>query len=385
MTRTICIVTGTRAEYGLLRGLMQDIAADPALTLQVIATGMHLSPEFGWTYREIEEDGFRIDRKVDMLLSADTPEGIAKSMGLGMIGFAQAFAELRPDLLVALGDRFEMFAAVSAALAARIPVAHVHGGEVTEGAYDDAFRHAMTKMSHLHFVAAEEYRRRVIQLGEPPHRVFLVGGLGIDAIARLQLMDRSSLEASLGFTFGAKNLLVTFHPATLEAGNAADQMTELLAALDDLSDTKLIFTLPNADAGGRGIARLIEAFVDGRPNARAYVSLGQRRYLSCVAQVDGVVGNSSSGVLEVPALGKGTINIGDRQRGRLQPSSVINCPPDRSAIRTALDRLYSPDFQAGLTHIRNPYGAAGASTRIIDVLKRADLSGITRKRFHDLG
>lgn len=385
MRRTICIVTGTRAEYGLLRGLMQDIAADPALTLQVIATGMHLSPEFGWTYREIEEDGFRIDRKVDMLLSADTPEGIAKSMGLGMIGFAQAFAELRPDLLVALGDRFEMFAAVSAALAARIPVAHVHGGEVTEGAYDDAFRHAMTKMSHLHFVAAEEYQRRVIQLGEPPDRVFLVGGLGIDAIARLQLMDRSSLEASLGFTFGAKNLLVTFHPATLEAGNAADQMTELLAVLDDLSDTKLIFTLPNADAGGRGIARLIEAFVDGRPNARAYVSLGQRRYLSCVAQVDGVVGNSSSGVLEVPALGKGTINIGDRQRGRLQPSSVINCPPDRSAIRAALDRLYSQDFQAGLRHIRNPYGAAGASKHIIDVLKRVDLSGITRKQFHDLG
>lgn len=385
MTRTICIVTGTRAEYGLLRGLMQGIKDDPALTLQVVATGMHLSPEFGWTYREIEQDGFRIDRKVELLLSSDTPVGIAKSMGLGMVGFAQVLEELRPDLLVALGDRFEMFAAVSTALVAKIPVAHVHGGEVTEGAYDDAFRHAMTKMSQLHFVAAEEYRQRVIQLGEAPDRVFLVGGLGIDAIARVELMDRPSLEASLGFKFGAKNLLVTFHPATLEAGNAADQMTELLAALDGLSDTKLIFTLPNADAGGRGIARLIEAFVAEHPNARAYVSLGQQRYLSCVALVDGVVGNSSSGLLEVPALGKGTINIGDRQRGRLQPSSVINCPPDRSAIRTALSRLYSPDFQAGLMHIRNPYGAPGASQKIIDVLKRADLSGIIRKQFHDLG
>jgi len=385
MTRTICIVTGTRAEYGLLRGLMQGINDDPALTLQVVATGMHLSPEFGWTYREIEQDGFRIDRKVELLLSSDTPVGIAKSMGLGMVGFAQVLEELRPDLLVALGDRFEMFAAVSAALVAKIPVAHVHGGEVTEGAYDDAFRHAMTKMSQLHFVAAEEYRQRVIQLGEAPDRVFLVGGLGIDAIARVELMDRPSLEASLGFKFGAKNLLVTFHPATLEAGNAADQMMELLAALDSLSDTQLIFTLPNADAGGREIARLIEAFVAEHPNARAYVSLGQQRYLSCVTLVDGVVGNSSSGLLEVPALGKGTINIGDRQRGRLQPSSVINCPPDRSAIRTALNRLYSPDFQAGLMHIRNPYGAPGASRKIIDVLKRADLSGIIRKQFHDLG
>lgn len=385
MTRTICIVTGTRAEYGLLRGLMQGINDDPALTLQVVATGMHLSPEFGWTYREIEQDGFRIDRKVELLLSSDTPVGIAKSMGLGMVGFAQVLEELRPDLLVALGDRFEMFAAVSAALVAKIPVAHVHGGEVTEGAYDDAFRHAMTKMSQLHFVAAEEYRQRVIQLGEAPDRVFLVGGLGIDAIARVELMDRPSLEASLGFKFGAKNLLITFHPATLEAGNAADQMMELLAALDGLSDTQLIFTLPNADAGGREIARLIAEFVAEHPNAHAYVSLGQQRYLSCVTLVDGVVGNSSSGLLEVPALGKGTVNIGDRQRGRLQPSSVINCQPDRSAIRTALSRLYSPDFQAGLTHIRNPYGAPGASRKIIDVLKRADLSGITLKQFHSLG
>lgn len=385
MTRRICIVTGTRAEYGLLRGLMQGINDDPALTLQVVATGMHLSPEFGWTYREIEQDGFQIDRKVELLLSSDTPAGIAKSMGLGMIGFAQTFEELRPDLLVALGDRFEMFAAVSAALVAKIPVAHVHGGEVTEGAYDDAFRHAMTKMSQLHFVAAEKYRQRVIQLGESPDRVFLVGGLGLDAIARVKLMDRPSLEASLGFKFGPRNLLITFHPATLEAGNAVDQMTELLAALDGLSDTQLIFTLPNADAGGRGIARLIETFVAEHPNARAYVSLGQQRYLSCVALVDGVVGNSSSGLLEVPAFGKGTVNIGDRQCGRLQPSSVINCLPDRLAIRAALSRLYSPDFQAGLTHIRNPYGASGASRKIIDVLKRADLPGITRKQFHDLG
>src|ERR1035437_9054729 len=247
MTRKICVVTGTRAEYGLLRWVMQGIKDDVELTLQIIATGMHLSPEFGLTYREIEHDGFQIDRKVEMLTSSDTPVGIAKSMGLGLIGFADALNELRPDLIVVLGDRFEIFSAVAAALIARIPVAHMHGGETTEGAFDEALRHSITKMSHLHFVAAEEYRQRVIQLGEQPERVFLVGGLGIDNIKRLKLLDRAELEVSLDFKLGQKSLLITFHPVTLEASTTAAQMADLLAALAALNDTQLIFTMPNAD------------------------------------------------------------------------------------------------------------------------------------------
>ncbi len=384
MTRKICVVTGTRAEYGLLRRVMEGIKDDAGLMLQVIATGMHLSPEFGCTYREIEEDGFRIDHKVEMLLSSDTPIGIAKSMGLGMIGFADALEALKPDLLVVLGDRFEILSAVSAALVARIPVAHLHGGEVTEGAYDEAFRHSITKMSHLHFVAAEEYRKRVIQLGESPARVYLVGGLGVDAISRLELMGRSALEAALDFKFLHKNLLITFHPATLETATAADQMSELLDALSDLHDTGLIFTLPNADTEARVLIQMVEDFVARHSTARAYVSLGQLRYLSCIAHVDGVLGNSSSGLLEAPALGKGTINIGDRQRGRLQASSVINSPPNRTAIKAALQRLYSDDFQAGLKNVHNPYGQGGASEKIIEVIRKLDFSALTKKQFHDL-
>lgn len=384
MTRKICVVTGTRAEYGLLRLVMQGIKDDPGMTLQVLATGMHLSPEFGCTFLEIEADGFLIDRKVEMLLSSDTPVGIAKSMGLGVIGFADALEVLKPDLLVVLGDRFEIFSAVSAALVARIPVAHLHGGEVTEGAYDEALRHSITKMSHLHFVAAEEYRRRVIQLGESPDRVFLVGGLGIDAISRLKLMDRQTLEGALDFKLGPKNLLITFHPATLEAADATDQMSELLAVLADLHGTNLIFTLPNADTGGRALTHMVEDFVGRHPNARAYASLGQLRYLSCIAHVDGVVGNSSSGLLEVPVFKKGTINIGDRQKGRLQASSVINCLPDRAAIKAALQRLYSDDFQSSLRMVSNPYGQGGASEKIINTIRDCDFSGLTIKRFHNV-
>ena len=250
-TRKICVITGTRADYGLLRWVMQGIKDDADLTLQIIATGMHLSPEFGLTYREIEQDGFSIDRKVEMLTSSDTAAGIAKSMGLGLIGFADALNDLKPDLIVVLGDRFEIFAAVSAALVARIPAAHLHGGETTEGAFDESLRHSITKMSHLHFVAAEDYRQRVIQLGEQPERVFLVGGLGVDNIKRMTLLDRQELEASLGLELAQKNLLVTFHPVTLETATATDQMAELLLALAELKDTQLIFTMPNADTDGR--------------------------------------------------------------------------------------------------------------------------------------
>ena len=381
MNRKICIVTGTRAEYGLLRWVMQGIKDDSELTLQVVATGMHLSPEFGLTYREIELDGFRIDRKVEMLTSSDTSVGIAKSMGLGLIGFADVLNDLKPDLIVVLGDRFEIFSAVAAALVARIPVAHLHGGELTEGAFDDAIRHSITKMSHLHFVAAEEYRQRVIQLGECPERVYLVGGLGIDNIKRLKLLDKSELEATLDFKFGKKNLLITFHPETLETATAVAQMSELVAALNELKETQLIFTMPNADTGSRELIKLVEQYVACNSNARAFTSLGQLNYLSCVANVDGVIGNSSSGLLEVPSFRKGTINIGDRQRGRLQAASVINCKAARMEIASALDKLYSPEFQTGLDRVKNPYGEGGASERVVNVLANCSLDGMIKKGF----
>jgi len=384
MTRKICVITGARAEYGLLRWVMQGIKDDPKLQLQILATGMHLSPEFGLTYREIEQDGFRIDRKVEMLTSSDTPVGVAKSIGLGMIGMADALHELEPDLVVVLGDRFEIFAAASAALVARIPLAHLHGGETTEGAFDEALRHSITKMSHLHFVATEEYRRRVIQLGEQPERVFLVGGLGVDAIKRLKLLGRAALESSLGFKFAPKNLLITFHPVTLETATAAEQMAELLASLASLKDTGLIFTMPNADTDGRVLRKMVEEFVALHANAHAYTSLGQLRYLSCVAQVDGVVGNSSSGLTEVPSFGKGTVNIGDRQRGRLQAKSVINCEPSRESVSAALETLFSPGFRPMLAGVRNPYGEGGASESIVEVIKEYALEGLAKKAFYDL-
>lgn len=384
MNRKICVVTGTRAEYGLLRWVMKGIRDTPGLEIQIIVTGMHLSPEFGLTYREIESDGFFIDRKVETLLSSDTPTGLAKSMGLGLIGFGEALQQLQPDLMLVLGDRFEIFSAVAAAMVARIPVAHLHGGEATEGAFDEAIRHSITKMSHLHFVAAEEYRQRVIQLGEHPDRVFLVGGLGVDNIKKLTLLDRPALEASLGFKLGRRNLLVTFHPVTLEDATSAEQMAELLAALEAIEDTHLIFTMPNADTGGRVLVDMIEQFVADHANTCAFTSLGQLRYLSCIRHVDGVVGNSSSGLTEVPSFGKGTINIGDRQRGRLKAESVIDCSSDRRSIAAALQRLYSPAFQATLKTVRNPYGEGGASEKIVQALKDYSLEAILKKSFHDL-
>ncbi len=384
MSRTVCVVTGTRADYGLLRWVMEGIRQSPDLRLQVIATGMHLSPEFGLTYREIEKDGFAIDRKVEMLLSSDTPAGITKSMGLGLMGFGEAIEQLKPDLMLVLGDRFEIFAAAAAAMVARVPLAHLHGGETTEGAIDEAIRHSITKMSHLHFVAAEEYRRRVVQLGEAPERVFLVGGLGIDNLRRLELLDRAALEAALDFKLGPKNLLVTFHPVTLEESTAGAQMAELLAALDALEDTHLIFTMPNADTDGRILIDMIEQFVAARPHARAYTSLGQLRYLSCIRQVDGVVGNSSSGLAEVPSFHKGTVNIGDRQRGRLKAESVIDCSPERESIAGALRTLYSPEFQAQLATVRNPYGEGGASEKVVRVLQEYPLDTLLKKTFYDL-
>lgn len=385
LRRKICVVTGTRAEYGLLRWLVQGIQESDVLDLQLIVTGMHLSPEFGFTVQEIEADNFRIDRKVEMLLSSDTPVGITKSMGLAMIGFADALAELQPDLLLVLGDRFETFAAASAALIARIPIAHCHGGELTEGAFDDALRHSITKMAHLHFVAAQEYRRRVIQMGERPESVFLVGGLGVDSIQRTKLLALEELEDSLDFKLGARNLLITFHPVTLESTSIRKQMGDLLDALDELADTHLIFTMPNSDTDGRILIRMVEQYCSTRPHAKAFTSLGQLRYLSCIKYCDGVVGNSSSGIAEVPTFKKGTVNIGDRQKGRMMSSSIIQAAPDRQSISESLRILFSDSFSKSLATCVNPYAIDGSSTSsaILSILQSFCSTPISiKKRFY---
>ena len=383
--RKICIVTGARAEYGLLRWVMQYIKEDANLCLQIIVTGMHLSPEFGLTYKAIESDGFVIDRKIEMLTSSDTPVGITKSMGLGLIGFADALNELSPDLLLVLGDRFEIFSAAAAALLARIPIAHIHGGESTEGAVDEAIRHSITKMAHLHFVASDQYKKRVIQLGEHPENVFMVGGMGIDNIKRLKLLNRKKLESDFGFKFGKKNLLITFHPATLDSESAEIQLQELLLVLHRLQDTQLIFTMSNADANGRALIKMVKDFVAIHENAHAFTSLGQLRYLSCIAQVDAVIGNSSSGLLEVPSFKKGTINIGDRQHGRLQSTSVIQCEPTQKSIKNALNKLYSSTFQISLKSVVNPYGEGGASEKVFKIVKSKQLDRLIKKSFYNLG
>lgn len=381
--KKIAIVTGSRAEYGLLYWLMKEIQGDPALQLQLIVTGMHLSPEFGSTFKVIEQDGFDIDARVEMLLSSDTPVAIAKSIGLGTIGFADALERLQPDILLVLGDRYEILAAVQAALVARIPVAHIAGGDTTEGAFDEAIRHSITKMAHLHFVTNADAARRVRQLGENPAAIFNVGSPGLDNLVRLKLLDRQTLENDLGFAFRDKNLLVTFHPVTLEAQSAEVQFAALLSALDRLgSDVGLVFTKPNADTDGRAIIRLLDDYVATRPHAKAFVSLGSLRYLSVMSQVDAVVGNSSSGLYEAPSFGKPTVNIGDRQKGRLQATSVINCAPLADEMEKAIIHALGMDCSGTV----NPYGDGHSSVRIKDSLKAiADPSLLLKKHFFDQG
>lgn len=379
--RKVCVVTGARSEYGLLRWVMDGVRRASDLELQVVVTGSHLSPAHGLTVNEIVQDGFEISRRVEVQLSSDTGVGMAKSMGLGLIGFADAFADLRPDVVVVLGDRYELLAVASAALACKIPLAHLHGGELTEGAIDEAIRHAVTKLSLLHFVAAAEYGERVMAMGEEPERVFVVGGLGVDNILRLPVLTRAELEASMDFRFGARNLLVTFHPETLSPRSPEQQVAGLLEALRSFPDIHLVFTLPNADAGGHVIRAQIERFVSERSNACVHASLGQKRYLSCLRVVDGVVGNSSSALLEAPTLKKGAINIGERQAGRLRAESVLDCANNPEAIRLAISQLYTPQFEAKVAGAVNPYGDGGASERVVEVLRSWDFDRGIRKRF----
>ena len=380
--RKICVVTGTRAEYGLLYWLMKEIESDKELQLQLIVTGMHLSPEFGLTYQEIEKD-FKIDKKIEMLLSSDTSVGISKSMGLAQISFSESYEDLQPDLLVVLGDRYEIFSAVSAAMIARIPVAHLHGGEATEGLIDEPIRHSITKMSQLHFTATEEYKNRVIQLGEHPDRVFNVGGLGIDNIKKLQLLSKNDFEKLINFNFNKNNILVTFHPVTLEESTAKEQFQELLYSIDELKDTNVIFTKANCDTDGRIINNMIDNYVFTHDNTISFKSMGQLKYLSALQFMDAVVGNSSSGLLEAPSFKITTVDIGDRQRGRVKADSVICCMPNKKSIDNALRKIYSKDFKNILKNVKNPYGDGGASQKIKETIKNISLNGILKKSFYD--
>lgn len=384
--KKIAIVTGTRAEYGLLMPLIKRVADDPELELQLIATGMHLSPEFGLTVQHIEQDGFPIADKIEILLSSDSSIGISKSMGLAMISFSESLERLKPDMLVVLGDRFEIFAVTAAASVAKIPVAHLHGGETTEGAFDEAFRHSITKMSWLHFTSTEDYRRRVIQLGEDPARVFNVGAIGVENIREMDLMDRGQLERSLGVELKSPLLLVTFHPVTLEQNTSLGQFKALLEALESYTDGTIIFTKANSDTDGRIINKMIDQYVsDHKENVMAFTSMGQLRYLSAMSLADAVVGNSSSGIIEAPSFRIPTVNIGDRQKGRIQAPSVINCEPKAGDIRAALEKALSGEFRSGLAEMVNPYGEGEVSEKILAEIKR-ELSGpiSLKKEFYDL-
>ena len=364
---------------------MKEIDADPELELQIIATGMHLSSEFGNTYQQIESDGFVIDKKVDIELSSDSEVGISKSMGLGMIGCAKAFNDLKPDLCIVLGDRFEIFSAVSAAMIAKIPMAHLHGGEATEGMIDEPIRHSITKMSHLHFAATNEYRNRVIQLGEQPERVFNVGGMGIENIKRFKPLSKEEFEKSIDFKLNKKNILVTFHPVTLEKSTAKKQFQHLLNAIDELKDTNIIFTKANSDTDGRVINQMIDQYVMNNSNkATGFTSLGQLRYLSALRYIDVVVGNSSSGLAEAPSFKIGTINIGDRQKGRIKAESVIDSEPNSENILNAFNKLYSIEFQEKLKVSTNPYGDRCASVKIIEKIKKINLENLLKKSFFDI-
>lgn len=380
--RKICVVTGTRADYGLLYWPLKELQKVQDIELQLIVTGMHLANEFGWTCKTIEEDGFVVTEKLEMLLSSDTNVGVTKSLGMAIIGFADIFERLKPDVLLLLGDRFEILAAAQAALIANIPIAHIAGGDTTEGAFDEAIRHSISKMSHIHFATNELSVKRLVQLGENPQYIFNVGSPGIDQIKRLQLLNREELEKRLDFQLRPQNLLVTFHPVSLEKNSAQKQFQELLNALDELgNDVGIILTKPNADPEGRELIQMIDSYVSHKPNAKAFTSMGSLLYLSAMAQVDAVVGNSSSGLYEAPSFHKPTVNIGDRQKGRLQAASVLNCSPESTEIAATIRNALAMDVD----YVENPYGDGNSSSRIVKVLQEIpDYKVLLKKRFFDV-
>lgn len=366
----ICVFTGTRAEYGLLKPLMEEIQKQPEFELQLVVSGMHLSPEFGLTYKEIEKDGFHIDEKVEMLLSSDTSIGVAKAIGLGLISFSERLERLKPNISIVLGDRFEALSFAIACYIAKVPIAHLYGGEATEGSFDEGIRHAITKFSYLHFTSIEEYRKRVIQLGEEPDRVFNVGALGIDNIRRIKWLSKEEVEEKLGFKFSKYNFLITFHPETLSEEKTLENFSMLLEVLDEYKDAALIFTKSNADQKGRSTNKMIDEFVSrNQKNSVVFTSMGQLLYLSTMKYVDVVIGNSSSGIIEAPSLKVATINIGDRQKGRIKAESVIDSGYTKEEIKKGIEKALSKEFKEKLSNIVNPYGNGFTSERIVKILK----------------
>lgn len=384
--RKICVVTGTRAEYGLLSRLMRIIKDSDKTQLQIIATNMHLSPKYGNTYQEIEKDGFSIDKKIPILEDGkDTAKDTVVSMAKALAGFADAYDELKPDMVVVLGDRYEILAAATAALIERIPIAHIHGGEITEGAYDDAIRHSITKMSHLHFTSTEQYRKRVIQLGEQPDMVFYVGALGVENIKKLPLMNKVEIEKEVKFKLDENTILVTYHPVTLGKHTAEQDIKDFIGALSERKDLRVFFTMPNSDTGSQVIADAITDFVaNNSERAIAYKSLGIKRYLSVMKQVGAVVGNSSSGLIEVPSFGIPTLNIGDRQKGRISAPSVYDCETDKESILKGLDYIMSSTFRKHVAGTHNPYDKEGTAQTIFDVISTYPLEQLRQKHFYDI-
>ncbi|WP_368293719.1 UDP-N-acetylglucosamine 2-epimerase [Dehalobacter sp. TBBPA1] len=378
MKKTICVVTGSRAEYGLLRPVIFRLADTHSFVVKIAATGMHLSEDFGCTYKEIEADGFTIDAKIEILRNdgstktnnkLDNIDSTAKAIGIGIIGFAEYFAKTQPDLVVILGDRFEIFAAATAAAVACIPIAHLHGGETTEGSMDEVFRHAISKMSYLHFTSAEQYRQRVINMGETPDRVFNVGSTGVENILRMPLMTKDELARSIGYDLNSPYALVTFHPTTLEKNSAMKQMEVLLSALDESEGLNYIFTKANADKYGQEINNKIEAYCEKKSNSICFASLGVWRYLSAMKYCEMVIGNSSSGIIETPSFKKPTINIGDRQKGRICAKSVLSCQPEKHAILNCISKARSQQFLGKIADQENPYGDGKTSEKIVMVIK----------------
>lgn len=383
--RKIAIFTGTRAEYGLLYWIIKGVHESSRAELQLLVGGMHLSPEFGYTIAQIEQDGFPITERMEFLLSSDSPVALTKSMGLALISASEALQRQKPDLLVILGDRFEALAIAQAAMVARVPVAHLHGGETTEGAIDEAFRHAITKMAHLHFTSTEAYRQRVIQLGENPENVFNYGAPGIDSIVRLPLLNREELSKAIGIEIDSRFFLVTYHPVTLTSDGAISSLSNLLAVLDRYPEHQLIITYPNADTHGRKLIELLEAYKRDNPERVQLVqSLGQLRYLSAMKFCDAVIGNSSSGLIETPTFGNPTLNIGDRQKGRIFASTVINCCDSKNEIESGMKKIMNPDFRQECKKSHNPYGKGDSSEKILETIINQPLENLINKTFFDL-
>ena len=380
----ICVITSSRAEYGLLYWIMKEIETSKIFKLQLIVTGMHLSQEFGSIFKEIKKE-FKVNKKIEILMSSDTSIGVSKSMGLAQISFSEAYDELKPDTILVLGDRYEIFSAAASAMIAKIPIVHIHGGELTQGAFDESIRHSITKMSHLHFTATKKYKERVIQLGEDPKKVFNVGGLGVENIKKNTILNKDEFEKSINFNLNVRNILVTFHPVTLENKTSKKQFQELLDAIEKLKNTNIIFTKSNSDTDGRIINKMIDNYVARNTHKSiSFASLGQSRYMSALKYVDAVVGNSSSGLLEAPSFKIGTVNIGDRQKGRIKAKSIIDCLANKTEIKKAIDKIYSKKFQTLLKNVKNPYSGGKTSKKIVNILKKISFPLSVKKKFYDI-